>query len=102
LSAGTLLVYDQLSLVRNQDLGFSKEQTLILPFNGDQDIRDHLEAVKHEIASINGVISITASASIPGESTTNLYTQIEMNDGKMSPTASTPILSITILSRPMA
>ena len=86
LVAGTLLIYDQLALVRNQDLGFNKDATLILPFNFDDKVRNHLESVKHELLQVNGVTSITASATVPGESTNNLYTMIEMQDGKMSAT----------------
>lgn len=86
LVAGTLLIYDQLSMVRNQDLGFIKEETLILPFGYDDNIREHLEAVKNDLSFIDGVMSVSASATVPGESTTNLYTFIEMQNGKMSPT----------------
>lgn len=85
LVAGTLLIFDQLSLVRNQDLGFKKEATLNLQINGDNEIRQHLETVKDELLKVKGVTSVTASHTVPGESTTNLYAEIEMQDGKMSP-----------------
>lgn len=86
LVAGTLLVYDQLNMIRNADLGFAKDATLILRYNWHESVRDHLDAVKEELESIRGVMSVTASHTVPGESTTNLYTMIEMKDGKMSPT----------------
>lgn len=86
LVAGTLLVFEQLALVRNRDLGFNKEVTLILPTNGDSAIVDHLDYIKRELSSLEGVISVTASATVPGQSTNNLYSEIEMKDGKMSPT----------------
>ena len=86
LVAGTLLVDDQMSLVRNQDLGFTKEATLILPTNGDSAIVDHLEAVKNELKAVRGVRSVSGSSSVPGRGTNNLYTEIEIKEGKFSPT----------------
>ncbi|HEY0739859.1 MAG TPA: ABC transporter permease [Chryseosolibacter sp.] len=86
LVAGTLLIYDQLALVRNQDLGFNKNAMLLLPTNGDSAIIRHLDAVKQELMQVPGVKSVTGSASVPGQSLSNLYTEIEMLDGKMSPT----------------
>jgi putative ABC transport system permease protein len=86
LVAGTLLVYDQLSLVRSQDLGFNKNAVLVVPTNGDTAITKYLESVKNELLSVRGVRGVTGSLTVPGQSTTNLYTEIEMKDGKMSPT----------------
>ncbi len=86
LVAGTLLVYDQLEMVRNQDLGFNKNAILVLPTNGDTTIVKHLDAVKNELKRVEGVRSVTGSNTVPGQSTTNLYNEIEMADGKMSPT----------------
>lgn len=86
LVAGTLLVHDQIDLVRNQDLGFNKEATLVLPTNRDSVIMNHLEAVKNELKALPGVVAVAGSYTVPGQPPTNLYTQIEITDGKMSPT----------------
>jgi putative ABC transport system permease protein len=86
LVAGTLLVYDQLNLVRNQDLGFNKNAMLVVPTNGDTAIVKYLDAVKNELKNVNGVRAVTGSSQVPGQSANNLYTEIEMKDGKMSPT----------------
>jgi putative ABC transport system permease protein len=86
LVAGTLLVYDQLDVVRNQDLGFDKEGILVIPTNGDTAIVKHLDAVKNELKQVAGVSNVTGSSQIPGQSSNNSYTEIEMTDGKMSPT----------------
>jgi putative ABC transport system permease protein len=84
--AGTLLVFDQLTLVRNRDLGFAKDQTLLINYNGNNYVRDHLDAIKEEFSKMPEVASITASSTVPGESTNNLYATIEMEDGKTSAT----------------
>src|SRR5690606_31251520 len=73
LVAGTLLVNDQLDLMRNQDLGFNKNATLILPTNGDTTIIKHLDAFKNELKLVKGVRTVTGSASVPGQGTNNLY-----------------------------
>jgi putative ABC transport system permease protein len=86
LVAGTLLVYDQLDVVRNQDLGFNKNGILVVPTNGDTAIVNYLDAVKNELKQVPGVTNVTGSQSIPGQSSNNSYTEIEMTDGKMSPT----------------
>lgn len=86
LVAGTLLVHDQIDLVRSQDLGFNKNAMLVLKTNRDSAINNHLDFIKNEFKELKGVRSVSASATVPGQSTNNLYTTIEMTDGKMSPT----------------
>jgi putative ABC transport system permease protein len=86
LVAGTMLVYDQLEVVRNQDLGFDKEGILVVPTNGDTAIVKYLDAVKNELRQVPGVTDVAGSTTVPGQSANNLYTEIEMTDGKMSPT----------------
>jgi putative ABC transport system permease protein len=86
LVAGTLLVFDQLSLVRKQDLGFNKDAVLVVPTNGDTAIVKHLDAIKNELKSVHGVLGVAGSSSVPGQSANNLFTEFEMADGKMSPT----------------
>jgi putative ABC transport system permease protein len=86
LVAGTLLVYDQLREVRNHDLGFNKDATLIIPTNGDTAIVRHLDAIKNELKAVPGVRAVTGSRTVPGGGVSNYYTEIEMLDGKMSPT----------------
>lgn len=87
LVAGTWVIYDQLNYLHNMNLGFVKEATMILRTNGDAEIREHRETIKQELSKIPGVVSVAQSQSVPGRgSVNNLYTEIEMEDGKMSPT----------------
>jgi putative ABC transport system permease protein len=72
--------------MRSANLGFKKEATLVLRYNGHEEVREHLETVKNELRQIKGITSVAASHTVPGESTTNNYAHIEMQDGKMSPT----------------
>jgi putative ABC transport system permease protein len=86
LVAGTLLVFKQLTMVRSRDLGFAKDATLILSTNGDTVITKHTDAVKHELMKVDGVISVTGSAQVPGQPANNWYSEVEIAEGKMSPT----------------
>ncbi|MEQ9443658.1 MAG: ABC transporter permease [Cyclobacteriaceae bacterium] len=86
LIAGTLLVFDQLNLIQHMNLGFDKEETLTLWYNGNQEIREHLDAIKNEMQEVPGVQSVAASSSVPGGGINNLFSLIEIADGSMSPT----------------
>jgi putative ABC transport system permease protein len=86
LVAGTILVFDQLTMVRNRDLGFTKEATIIIPTNGDTIVIKHLDVVKQELMKVDGVTSVAGSNTVPGQPTTNWYSEIEVTEGKMSPT----------------
>jgi putative ABC transport system permease protein len=86
LIAGTLLVFDQLSLLRNRDLGFDKDLMLQVKYNGNDAVRNHLASIKEEILRIPGVKSVAASAGVPGESTNNLYSTLENGEGKLTNT----------------
>ena len=86
LVAGTLLVHDQIQLILHQDLGFNKNTMLIIPTNGDTAVVNHLEAVRNELKSVSGVQAVASISTVPGQDVGNLFTEIEMTDGKMSPT----------------
>jgi putative ABC transport system permease protein len=86
LVSGTLLMYDQIDLVRSQNLGFNKDAILVVRTNGDTTITRHLDAFKNELKTVPGVKSITGSHTVPGMNTTNNYTEVEMADGKFTPT----------------
>jgi len=62
LMIATLVVYFQLDYMRRQDLGFSKEQKLIMDSRGDS----AKLAFKQALASIPGVLSTTMSNNTPG------------------------------------
>jgi putative ABC transport system permease protein len=86
LIAGTVLVFQQLTLLRTIHLGFDKEKTLILDFSGDGKINDHYESVKSELKNIPDVTAVSTSYTVPGESTTNLGSDVEIKEGVMSQT----------------
>ncbi|MEO6001134.1 MAG: ABC transporter permease [Chitinophagaceae bacterium] len=84
LIAGTTIVYTQLKYVNSHDLGFQKDQMVILNFEGDDKVRQNIEAVKNAIADQRGVVAVAASRAVPGEFLPNAGTQIQTPAGQMA------------------
>ncbi|HMH32967.1 MAG TPA: FtsX-like permease family protein, partial [Puia sp.] len=83
LIAGTIIVYNQLKWLNRHDLGFQKDQMLIVDFEGDERVQQNIETIKKAIADQPGVISVAASRAVPGEYLPNAGTQIQTADGQM-------------------
>lgn len=79
LIIGTIVVYTQMSFMQNRDLGFAKDQMLILDTNGDP----AGTALKEAIASIPGVKSTAKSSSVPGGGNPGAYSEIENKKGDL-------------------
>jgi len=76
---GTAVVYLQLDYMRSQDLGFNKDQMLILDTHNDK----HKRAFREEIARLPNVQSITFTGSVPGAGTYGAYSKVENSRGEM-------------------
>lgn len=79
LIIGTLVVYNQLKFMRSQDLGFNKDQKMILDTQGDSSKL----ALKEEVSRIPGVLSTAMAGSVPGGGNPGAYSQIENVKGDM-------------------
>lgn len=70
LISGSVIVYQQLKYMRNQDLGIDINQTIVVKGPGvivDSLFRQTLEAFKTESLRIPGIKSMTASTNVPGD-----------------------------------
>src|SRR5262249_43865671 len=71
LIAGTLIVYRQVSYMRNERLGVDIDETLVVRGAGsslpDSAYRDVFSAFKGEVLQVPGVKSLTASSRVMGE-----------------------------------
>jgi putative ABC transport system permease protein len=83
LIAGTIIVYRQLAYINQRDLGFRKDQMVIIDFAGDNQVEQHIESIKTAIAKDPGVTSVAASRAVPGEFLPNAGTLIQTPDGNM-------------------
>jgi len=79
LIIGTIVVYNQMSFMQNRDLGFNKEQMVVLNTNGDP----AKESLKNAISSIPGVVSTASASSIPGGGNNGAYSEIENKSGDL-------------------
>ena len=79
LIIGTMIIYLQLNFLRNQQLGFSKEQEIIIYTNYDK----NKDAFKESLSSIRGVISTTYSSSVPGTDHNSAYSEVENKKGEL-------------------
>jgi putative ABC transport system permease protein len=72
LIVSTIVVYEQLSFMRNKDLGVNIDQTLILnaPI-GKEDSYSSVTNFKEALLVIPGVKNVSASASVPGKDYSN-------------------------------
>jgi putative ABC transport system permease protein len=84
LIAGTIIVFNQLKYLNRHDLGFQKDQILIINFEGDFKVQQNIEVIKKAIADQPGVVSVASSRAVPGEFLPNAYTGIQSPDGQMS------------------
>jgi putative ABC transport system permease protein len=82
LIVGTIVVYTQLNYMRNQDLGFNKEQTIVINTNYDK----NKDAFKQSLASIPGIISTSYSSSVPGGGHTSAYSEMQNKAGDIQKT----------------
>ncbi|MFC4874581.1 ABC transporter permease [Negadavirga shengliensis] len=71
LIVGTIMVYRQLDFMKDQKLGFDREQMLVLPVRGGISIADRYEQVKEEFLNHSSIISLTASSDVPGKKVYN-------------------------------
>lgn len=79
LIIGTLVVYNQLNYMRGQDLGFDKNQELVMDTQGDS----ARLVLKQAVSQLPGVLSTSMSASVPGGGDHGAYSQIENSKGDM-------------------
>jgi len=68
LIVGTLVMSSQFTFMKNQYLGFSKNQKLILPLRGGISITKNYDAVKDQFAKHTSISGATVSSSVPGRS----------------------------------
>lgn len=83
LIAGTMIVYTQMGHLLDKDMGFDKEQMLVLDYNYDEQVNFMSSALKNELEALPAVSSAAFSRSVPGSYFPNAYTTIENADGEM-------------------
>lgn len=84
LIIATMVVYQQLSFLQNSDLGYDKDQMMIMS-NSDE-VAEQYETFKNELLNLSGVQSVGGSSRVPsGQLLDSQGAQAEVN-GEMLPT----------------
>jgi len=65
LISGAVIIYHQLHFIRNKNLGFDKEELVVIPMK-NENLSRRLEAIKSELSRVEGVKSVSASSNLPG------------------------------------
>jgi len=79
LIISTIVVYNQMNYMRSQDLGFNKNQKLIIDTHGDSSKL----VFKQAVSSLPGVVSTCIAGSVPGGGNPGAYSQVENIKGDM-------------------
>jgi putative ABC transport system permease protein len=79
LIIATIVVYNQMHYMRSQDLGFNKDQKLIIDTHGDSSKL----AFKQAVSTLPGVLSTSMAGSVPGGGNPGAYSKIENVKGDM-------------------
>jgi putative ABC transport system permease protein len=66
LISSTLLINKQIQFIRNTNLGFSKDQLLIIPLN-DNNVLSKIQTLKSELIANPNVLSVSAISDLPGQ-----------------------------------
>jgi len=83
LIIGAFTMVKQFNFMKNQHLGFKKEQKLILPLRGGIDIQKNFPAVKDLFSKHPSIQGITVSSSVPGREISNFaIALVGENDSK--------------------
>ncbi len=93
LIVSTIVVYQQLSYIQNKNLGYDRDQMMILGVSGQ--VGAQYETFKNEVLNIPGVKSIGGSSRVPsGQLLDSQGARVEV-DGEMTPTPVTiKVLSV--------
>jgi putative ABC transport system permease protein len=66
LISSTLFIYRQMRFIQNLNLGFSKDQLMIIPLN-DNDIKSKILSFKQELLTKPNILSATTTSDLPGK-----------------------------------
>ncbi|MES2426563.1 MAG: ABC transporter permease [Bacteroidota bacterium] len=92
LIIGTLVVHSQLSYIRNKDLGYNREQVLVI--KNTYSLYLHANSFKQDVLKLTGVRSGTITPYLPTE--THQNTEVYSKDAARSPGQSTGLASWTV------
>lgn len=79
---GTLVIYSQMQFIRNKDLGFDKEQLMLINFRSSED-REKWSILRNELVQNINITGAASSSSTPGDGYPTNSLLIETEEGPM-------------------
>ncbi len=79
--ASTFIIYDQMSYIRNADLGFDKEQ--VITFSMNQPTRERWPVLRNRLMENPNVTKASTASTTPGNGYSKNLMDVEKNDGVM-------------------
>jgi putative ABC transport system permease protein len=79
----TLVVFDQLQFIMNKDLGFDKEQVLMIAID-DGNMRQSLTALHNRVINESSVENFATASAAPGDDIRLALVPVEDEEGKMT------------------
>ncbi|MFC1725151.1 ABC transporter permease [candidate division KSB1 bacterium] len=76
LIIGVIVIYRQIDFMKSRDIGFDKEQKLIIQVRGGISLRDHYNKIEDELTRHPSVLGLTFSSHVPGRGTTSYGVRI--------------------------
>ncbi|SKC81907.1 ABC transporter permease [Ohtaekwangia koreensis] len=65
LISSTIIIFNQLNFLKNKNLGFDKDEVIIVPNKHDDGMKG-FDVLRNELLKMEGVTSVSASSNIPG------------------------------------
>ncbi|MCE7995203.1 MAG: FtsX-like permease family protein [Roseivirga sp.] len=79
---GTFVIYSQMQFIRNKDLGFDKEQLMLINFRSSED-REKWPVLRNELVQNINIAGAASSSSTPGDGHPTNSLLIETEEGTM-------------------
>ncbi len=83
--ASTLLMAAQMSYIADRELGFDRENRVLITLRG-VDLLERVPTIRNELATDSRILGVTTSASMPGQTLPVNAAAVESNDGILQPT----------------
>jgi putative ABC transport system permease protein len=71
--------------MRDQPLGFQKDQMLTIDFGGDENVIKNYKSIEDEFKAIPNVLATTISHGLPGVGSANAHSELQNRQGAMQP-----------------
>lgn len=82
LVVGTIAIFSQLNFMRTKDLGYDKEQVLVIYFGDDGDVQEKTETIKQELLRNGFLRGATSSSHVPGRDVGKTRIEMTSVDGE--------------------